>query len=432
MATQPKLAMIPSGYKDGKLYSVLPSDGVGDFDVTRGSNATRINKDGLIETVTGNTPRLNYPLIDGVVNGCPSLLLEPSRTNLVRYSEAFDNAYWNKSGSSVTSGFISPTGALGAFKLVEDTSAGFHRVYSINAVASGTYSFYAKKGERRYIQIGAGNTGSLGITALFDLELGVVSNITVGDAKIEFIANDWYRCSVSGSGNGGVTSLNLYLCDNDVINSSYSYAGDGTSGVYIFGAQLEQGSYASSYIPNFGTALGVTRLADTANNAGNASTFNDSEGVLFAEISALADDLTNRIISLSNGTNDNIISVQFSNAQSNDIIAYYNATGQTGRVISTSSYNIKSFNKTALVWNNSSFKFYVNGYLIGSSTIETPLVDGTLNKLKFQYGNGTLPFYGNTKKLEYYNTALTALELETLTSYTSFNAMALAQNYKIQ
>ena len=86
---KPTLALIPSAYKPSTVYSVLPSDGVGDFDFTRAGEATRINKDGLIETVDSNVPRLNYPLIDGVVSGCPSLLLEPLRRNLIRYSEDF-------------------------------------------------------------------------------------------------------------------------------------------------------------------------------------------------------------------------------------------------------------------------------------------------------------------------------------------------------
>ena len=88
----PSLAMIPSGYKDGKVYSVLPSNGDGDFTFSRGSNATRVNKDGFIETVTGDTPRLDYS-----DSSCPSLLLEPQRTNLIPYSEDFSQSYWNKS-----------------------------------------------------------------------------------------------------------------------------------------------------------------------------------------------------------------------------------------------------------------------------------------------------------------------------------------------
>jgi hypothetical protein len=123
MATIPSLALIPSGYKASKVYSVLPTDGTGDFDFTRSGNATRVNSDGLIELVSTNVPRLNYPLIDGVVSGCPSLLLEPQRINVFQRSEEFSNAYWIKASvSSAISGFISPDGTLSAFKLVEDTS----------------------------------------------------------------------------------------------------------------------------------------------------------------------------------------------------------------------------------------------------------------------------------------------------------------------
>ena len=82
MAT-PSLAMIPSGYKASKVYSVLPESGVGDFDFTRATTATRVNSSGLIEEMAINVPRLEYPLIDGVVNGCPSLLLEPQATNVI-------------------------------------------------------------------------------------------------------------------------------------------------------------------------------------------------------------------------------------------------------------------------------------------------------------------------------------------------------------
>ena len=95
--------MIPSGVGIDTLYSVLPSDGVGDFNFSRSGSATRINKDGLIETVASNVPRLNYPLIDGIVSGCPSLLLEPQRINTLSYSEDFSQSYWNSGGVTVSS-----------------------------------------------------------------------------------------------------------------------------------------------------------------------------------------------------------------------------------------------------------------------------------------------------------------------------------------
>ena len=87
---KPTLALIPAS-QGSKVFSVLPSSGVGDFDFSRGSAATRINSQGLIENVLSGQSRLDYPLIDGVVNGCPSLLLEKESRNLVTYSEDFSN-----------------------------------------------------------------------------------------------------------------------------------------------------------------------------------------------------------------------------------------------------------------------------------------------------------------------------------------------------
>ena len=82
------IALIPSGYKSGKLYSVIPESGNGDFTHSRSNTtATRVGASGLIENVSSNVPRLDYPLIDGVVQDCPALLLEPSRTNTITYSE---------------------------------------------------------------------------------------------------------------------------------------------------------------------------------------------------------------------------------------------------------------------------------------------------------------------------------------------------------
>ena len=110
---------IPSAYKksvsNGTLYSVVPSNGDGDFTFTRGSSATRVNKDGLIEEVSSHIARLDYPLIDGEVQDCPALLLEPSRTNLLIRSEELDNASWPLSGSTVTANqIVSPDGSQNA------------------------------------------------------------------------------------------------------------------------------------------------------------------------------------------------------------------------------------------------------------------------------------------------------------------------------
>ena len=123
------LVQIPSGYKSGTLYSVVPNTADGDFDFTRGSTATRVNKDGLIETVASGVPRLDYPLLDGVVQDCPTLLLEPQRTNSITYSEDFSDSSWNKNNATVTSNnTTAPDGTTNADKITSTGTAPYARV----------------------------------------------------------------------------------------------------------------------------------------------------------------------------------------------------------------------------------------------------------------------------------------------------------------
>ena len=408
MATIPSLALIPSGYKASKVYSVLPTDGTGDFTFTRSGSATRVNSEGLIELVSTNVPRLNYPLIDGVVQGCPSLLLEPQRINLVQYSEDFSNAYWTKSGSSVVSGFTSPDGTANAFKLVEDTSTGEHKI-NPTIVTSNIYtiSVFAKY-NGRILQLASTSTG--GHYANFDLLNGVIGNfgVTTENVTITEISNGWYRCSMTTTSNMNTAIVNTVQSVTSVYQESYT--GDGTSGVYIWGAQLEAGSYATSYIPNFGTALGATRSAETCNNAGDVNTFNDSEGVLFAEISALADDGTFRNISLNNGTTAQTVRIYYRNTTNQITTLIGSASGGSATINLANAY---TFNKIAVAYQNDNAKVFVNGVL--EATIAGITMPTGLNQLDFDVA-GALPFYGNCKDLQVFTTALTDAELIALTT----------------
>jgi len=425
MAIIPKLAMIPSGYKDGKLYSVLPSDGVGDFDVTRGSNATRINKDGLIETVTGNTPRLNYPLIDGVVNGCPSLLLEASSTNRVPNSTQFSGT---ETGVSVLRNqIISPDGTLNADRVLDNNNSGEHLItgsYS-GSITSGldyTASAFFKSDGTTGQGVIRSYTGSWQ-NAVFNLEDGTIPYTSNGVSKIENYGNGWYRCSlrVTATTNYGNTIIQLAIGNS---SNQYSYQGASSLGVYFWGVQFEQSSFPTSYIPT--TSSQVTRLAETANNAGNASTFNDSEGVLFAEISAF-DDSTKQF-SISNGTSAS--SVKFLYLSGNVFSFQVRDNLATQCSISKTLSNVNENIKAAGKYKKNDFALWVNGFKVNIDTTGTVPIG--LSELAYDDGGGGSTFHSLTKQLQYYNTALTDAELETLTSYTSFNAMALAQNYKIQ
>jgi len=421
MYDKASLALIPSGTKAGTLYSVLPANGDGDFDFTRATSATRVNKDGLIESVASGVPRLDYPLIDGVVQDCPALLLEPSRTNLVTYSEDFSDASWTTSNTSVSSNqTTSPDGSVNADKLTDNATSNVHRIrdaVSLSASTDYSLSVFAKKDTLSNIQLALINTGnSHTISKVFDLENGTLGEelsgggTTVSDAKIENFGNGWYRCTIVGQLGSTPNQYQISLATKTTGNShtlnQVTYSGDGTGSVFLYGAQIEEGSYATSYIPT--TSSTVTRNADECNGAGTSAEFNDSEGVLFVEFSALDNDLTHRRISISDGTIGNLVYVSFDTA-SNRILANAN-----GKIMVYTVSDETEFHKAAVYYNATAPKLFVNGVLRETETAMTAITG--LNELAFDNGIGGNNFYGKVKQVMVFNEALSDSELEQLTS----------------
>ena len=414
----PSIALIPTGTKAGKLYSVLPEDGSGDFTVVRATTATRVNENGLIESVANNVPRLDY-----TNGGCPVLLTEPQSTNLITYPLSFDNAYWIKSGLSVVSGQSSPSAdsPTGAFKLVESSANELHRIRtsSITRTSGITYtiSIYVKP-NGRLIFINA--VAFCNANSTFDLSNGTIADTASGTAKIELLSNGWYRCSVTGTATATGSTV-FYTQINNTGFGDDSYQGDGTSGVYIFGGQVEALSYPTSLMLPLTEGSITTRNADQVTDSGDVNDFNSTEGVLMAEISALYDDLTFRVISLSDGTSSNSIWLYYS-ADSN-VIKIYDGTNALAYSTDTT---VNS--KVAYVYDAVSTRLYINGFNVGSIAFKS---FSGFNNLTFKDEAGTNPFYGKTKQIQVFKSALTNLEIETLTSWESFILMASAQQYII-
>ena len=364
---KPKLALIPAA-QGSKLFSVLPSSGVGDFDFTRSGSATRINSQGLIEEVANGQSRLNYPMIDGKVVGCPHHILEPERTNLLSYSEDFSQSYWTKTDSNVTSNsVISPDGTLNADKLVENTQNTAHIAFASPTITLGnnTFSVFAKAAERRVLGI---EFPSNGILVSFDLIDGVFVNQQANpdNFSITPFLNGWYRIDITEN----LTSNSVVALSLRDENGNRTYQGDGTSGVYIWGAMLEQGSYSTSYIPTNGST--VTRAAETANGSGDAATFNDSEGVLMAEISALADDLNIEAISINANNADNRLAL-FKWNVSNRLQIRVNINGATLIDAGVSVSNIEDLNKISLKYKSGDYALWINGFEVYvNSLADTP------------------------------------------------------------
>ena len=247
----PILAMIPSGYNaaDAKLYSILPSDGSGDFTVLVDADATRVNKEGLIEGVDLNQARLTY---DPLNPECPSLLLEPTKTNLVTYSEDF--SFWGDTGVTVTSNdTISPDGTMNADKL-QSTANNWRRNKVVTLISGQTYTFsvYAKldattsttKAKLEFYK------GASGVTATFDLENKIIVNSGLTDPFIKELSNGWYRIGGAFVANGTTGIFYVYPSE------AYGVAGT----MFYWGAQAEQSSYPTSYVPTVSTQ--ATRTND--------------------------------------------------------------------------------------------------------------------------------------------------------------------------
>ena len=372
--------------KESKLLGSRPiKDKIApiEFDVTRASTATRVNKQGLIETVNSNIARIDYSS-----DAKGALLLEPQSTNLITYSEDFSNAIYIKDSgvSTGTTNNLSPKGNLSATK-INVTNNG--RIY-LNA-NSATYvsSIFIKAGVFSYFRFNATDV---------DLVLKTISNGTIEEFK-----NGWFRISVSYTGNRPF-QIQSYP------NSSYS--NHTTNGdYYIWGAQVEENSFSTSYIPTL-TGTTQTRVAETCGGAGDSSSINSEEGVLYAEIKGLADLVSSRL-SINDGTNLNTIQLAQSTTISNNY-TFSNASGTFNKNFTVS--DITDYHKIAIKYELNNYSVWVDGVEVATDTLASVFPIGTLDNISFDRGDGSFKTNSKIRTLAVYNTALTDSELAILTT----------------
>lgn len=234
---------------------------------TRASTGTFTGSNGLIQAAAIDVARFAYEPVSLDLLG---LLIEPQRINVLEYSEDFSDAYWTKNNSSVSSNATTaPDGTTTADKIVENTANGNHDVRrsAISAAGTTTYtqSIYVKAAERtRGALLMIGGSGNCKVN--FNLTTGVVTASTAGGwvsvlSSLTDCGNGWFRVQNTATSNAGTTTIlaGFFLAN---ASGSTNYVGDGTSGMFMWGAQLEVGATASSYMP---TAAGsFTRNADNA------------------------------------------------------------------------------------------------------------------------------------------------------------------------
>jgi hypothetical protein len=376
---QASLLLVPSGYKSGVVYSALPNNGNGDLTWSRNSVANRTQSNGNIGSVGANVPRLSY-----MYGSCPALLLEPQRTNLALYSEQFNDSYWAKTAITVTANSTtSPDGTTNADTLTENTATSDHKtfkVFTVTASTTYTLSAYAKKNGRNLVYLFDAYTFR---GAIFNLDTLAITNIGSGltNASITSVGNGWYRLSGSVTPSGTLMSLEIGITNS---TSSTSYLGDGTSGAFIWGGQLEIGAYPTTYIPT--TTATVTRIADTftRNNIYTNGLITSSGGTWFVELKnnvAYTRDQGSTSLCISSNSSDafaNSTNIEISSPTNGRLNIVKRVSGTATTIYTTLTDTVKIVAK----WDGSNLDLFVNGSKISLTSGQRAFAVTTMEFLK--------------------------------------------------
>jgi len=329
---------------------------------------------------TNNIPRISYD--SNGENG--HILLEPTSTNLITYSEDFSE--WASSNATLESGYAAPDGSTNAYKVTG--TVGSSTVYFAgvpNLSSTSTRTIWART---------VSGTGTINLCSYGD---NSNNNFT--------ITEEWQRFEVNGTTTSTGES-NFYATDFRFQQPN------ALTEIIIWGAQAENLSYATSYIPTYGST--VTRATETLTGSGNSTLINSTEGVLYAEIAALAEESASKRITISDGTLTNRITLSVA---ANIISGFINVNNVTQYTFFESGQNITSFNKIAVKYKANDFALWINGVEYDVDTSGSTFSANTLNVINF--ANATITdndFYGKVKALAVFNEALSDSELTQLTT----------------
>jgi hypothetical protein len=371
-----------------------------------------------LQTAASGVARFDHRPLTGESLG---LLVEEQRTNLFLRSDDFSDAAWTKTRSSITANtIVAPDGTLTGDKLVEDTTASnTHVVAQSVSYTSGTnysFSLFAKAAERTSlsVQFPSGQFGA-SVTCSFNLSAGTVTVAISGtgtSATITAVGNGWYRCVAISQATSSGTANTPILLENTPNNRVYT--GNGYSGLYIWGAQVEAGAFATSYIPT--VAATVTRNADVASMTGTnfSSWFNEAGGTIYAEaftVNAAASN-DNGVWTISaTGNRGYALGIRSSN---NARFYRRDATSNIQTNVATFTNSLKAASTIV----DTSGRRSVNGGSV--NTDSTVLSNAPMNTLDIGWNNmsGTTSLNylgGHIKKLAYYPAVLADAQLQALT-----------------
>ncbi len=407
---------------NGTAYTTLPSFLTatgGTF--TRASVGTYFDSTGTLQTATANTPRFDY---DPVTLAPKGILIEESRTNKQLYSNSFTASGWTNVGT-INSNLPGLQSATSASKLSETSESNIHHAFrgTTDTTLNGTFtlSIFAKLAERQYITIKCASSATDWAAATFDLssaantKIQTSGNYSSGSTKITASGGGWHRISLvftTTSASGGIaiypsiTGIPSYGNFADV-----SYTGTSGNGVYIEGAQLEQGSFATSFIPT--TTAAVTRSADNL-TIPTGGWYNASISTLYGH--GLAAGSTSGSAATFADLNDNSFNNRFQIRINSG--PFYSGIITSGNVVQSSigsgTYTFGTAKKIAMASQFNDAAIYADGSSRGTdATVTMPV---SISRLRIgAVGSGFEYLNGNLQTIKYYPARVTNTQLQLLT-----------------
>jgi hypothetical protein len=376
---------------------------------------------GVLRTAAAGVPRIDH---DPATGECLGLLVEEQRTNLLAYSEQFDNAAWGKNNTSVTANTVTaPDGETTVDKLVEGSiSNSFFIVQSVSFTSGNSYSLsvFAKEdptSAKRYLTLmfPSAAMGS-NVRSTFDLSAGTYTEVNSPDSTdMVNVGGGWWRCSITATATATTsesTSIRLFNAATDTLAS---YTGDGTSGLYIWGAQLEVGALPTSYIPT--TTAAVTRNADIVSMTGTdfSDWYNANEGTLYANANRISPvDISFTPMSIGSDLS-NFLAIQNTSATS-QWITRARAAGDNPFAI-TASLGTDTPAKIAFGVSTTEYTTSINGAAVTTFNPTGTPVFPTADSLKIGTPHtGAITGAGHIKQLQYYPRRLTNTQLQALSA----------------
>jgi hypothetical protein len=364
-------------------------------------------------------PRLDA---DPVTLAQRGLLVEELRANLALNSEDWAGWSVNTTNNGVTvNTAVSPSGASTADLLFAKATNAVHVAQqSITVVSTTNYvaTVYVKAGG--YSKVGIRESAATGANATFNLSTGaLISQGNGGTGAISSVGNGWYRISMSSAASGTSFIYTIYVLDNAYTSgdpSSYTFTGDGASGLYLYGAQLEAGSFATSYIPVGATTAGATRNADVASVSTQAFPYGATEGtvVINASVLTVSNPNTAMLYSFYADASNFINSFIWSGAPSTPRGTVTSPAGADQANLTAGTVSANTAFKTAFGFKASDFGFSLNGS--AASTDGTGTMPSTSAKLELgAQASGTL-LSGHIRQITYLPRRISNTELQTRTA----------------